>query len=180
MRSGVQGPARWGRRPLFGNTQHFQAFPLRATAAVARQHRRVNPLSRRVCWGAPPSQEVKAALRKMACLSFVISHCGLLPPYRSPSLFYYYAFIFSLAALKSTIMLTIIFLSLTPSVTVINLALFVLVEGCLLSKKLQMSCKCLMWTLQMTYGWKDVTFHLLAVCLSSILLLEYGVHWFLG
>lgn len=47
--SRVQGPAGWSRRPLFSDTQNFEAFPLRTTATVACQHRRVNTLSRRVC-----------------------------------------------------------------------------------------------------------------------------------
>lgn len=49
--SRVQGPAGWSRRPLFSNTQNFEAFSLRTTATVACQHRRVNTLSGRVCWG---------------------------------------------------------------------------------------------------------------------------------
>lgn len=49
--SRVQGPAGWSRRPLFSNTQNFEAFSLRTTATVACQHRRVDTLSGRVCWG---------------------------------------------------------------------------------------------------------------------------------
>lgn len=47
----IQGPARWSGRSLLSNAQNLKAFPLGATAAVARQHRRVDALSRRVCWG---------------------------------------------------------------------------------------------------------------------------------
>lgn len=40
----VQGPARWGGRPLFCDTEDFQALPLWATAAMTCQHRGVHAL----------------------------------------------------------------------------------------------------------------------------------------
>lgn len=40
----IQGPARWGGRPLICDTEDLQALPLWTTAAMARQHWGVHTL----------------------------------------------------------------------------------------------------------------------------------------
>lgn len=42
----VQGPARWGGRPLFCDTENLQALPLWTTAAMTGQHGGVHTLPR--------------------------------------------------------------------------------------------------------------------------------------
>lgn len=48
VHASVQGPAGWGRRPLFCDTKDFQTFSLWTTAAVTCQHGRVHPFPRGV------------------------------------------------------------------------------------------------------------------------------------
>lgn len=48
VHASLQGPAGWGRRPLFCDTKDFQTFSLRTTASVTCQHGRVHAFPGRV------------------------------------------------------------------------------------------------------------------------------------